>query len=437
MKSSTRSGWSVVTIFFFFVLLHQADKLLIGPLTENIITEFNITNTQMGAVSMGALIVGAIFYPIWGYLYDRYSRPKLLALSSFIWGSTTWLNAIAPTYPTFLVTRSSTGVDDSSYPGLFSLVSDYFAPKVRGKVYGLLQFTQPLGYLLGMVLGLMLSGVIGWRGVFYITGSLGIVMAVVIFFGVKDVPRGQSEPEMADLDIQGHYSFDMKTALGLFKKPSLLLLFVQGFFGVFPWNAITIWFFYYLGSERGFDSNTQLIVMVIAVLILAAGYPIGGSLGDYFFKRNKRGRLIVSMIGVLLGAIFLWFALNVPNENVILFTVLLGCTALFMPFASPNVISTVYDVTLPEVRSTAVSVQYFIESIGAATAPLMVGLIADQTSLKNAFLLICIATWILCAIFFFITSLFITKDIDILRSEMFQRAKNERLSQQTSLEEVA
>ena len=424
-------------IFFFFVLLHQADKLLIGPLTENIIKEFNITNTQMGAVSMGAMIVGAIFYPIWGYLYDRYSRPKLLALASFIWGSTTWLNAIAPTYPTFLVTRSTTGIDDASYPGLYSLVSDYFAPKVRGKIYGLLQFTQPLGYLLGMVLGLLLSGMIGWRGVFYITGSLGIVMAVVIFFGVKDVPRGQSEPEMADLEIKGHYSFDMKTALGLFKKPSLLLLFVQGFFGVFPWNAITIWFFYYLGTERGFDSNTQLMVMVIAVLILAAGYPIGGSLGDYFFKRDKRGRLIVSMIGVLFGAIFLWFALNVPNENVLLFTVLLAGTALFMPFASPNVISTVYDVTLPEVRSTAVSVQYFIESIGAATAPLMVGLIADQTSLKNAFLLICIFTWVLCAAFFFITSLYIRKDIDILRSEMAQRANNERISQQSNLGEVA
>src|SRR4030042_1579853 len=229
----------------------------------------------------------------------------------------------------------------------------------------------------------------------------------------------------------------MKTALGLFKKPSLLLLFVQGFFGVFPWNAITIWFFFYLGSERGFDPNTQLIVMVIAVLVLAVGYPIGGSLGDFFFKRNKRGRLIVSMIGVLLGALFLYFTLNIPDENVLLFTVLLGFTALFMPWASPNVISTVYDITLPEVRSTAVSIQYFIESSGAAAAPFIVWFFSDQTSLKSAFLLICISTWLLCGIFFFITSLFIHKDIDILRGEMSRRADNERISQQTILEEVA
>jgi len=437
MKTSSNYRWLVVVIFFFFVLLHQADKLLIGPLTKNIIEEFNITMTQMGAVSTGALIVGAIFYPIWGYLYDRYTRPKLLALASLLWGATTWLNAIAPNFSSFLVTRSSTGIDDSSYPGLYSLVADYFGPKMRGKVYGLLQFTQPFGYLVGMLLGLMLSGVIGWRSIFYITGSLGIVMAVVIFVGVREAPRGQSEPEMAEIDIKGHYKFDWQIAKDLFKKPSLLLLFIQGFFGVFPWNAITIWFFLYLSEERHFPDETVLMVMALAVIILAIGYPIGGSLGDFFFKRDTRGRLIVSMIGVFLGAVFLWFTLNVPNENVLLFTILLGLTALFMPFASPNVISTVYDITLPEVRSTAVSVQYFIESLGAASAPLIVGFIADQTSLKNAFLLICISTWILCAIFFFVTSLYIKKDVETLRAEMSHRADKERLSQQSTIQEVA
>jgi MFS family permease len=437
MKAISRYRWFVVVIFFFFVLLHQADKLLIGPLTEFIMKDFNITMTQMGAVSTGAMVVGAIFYPIWGYLYDRFTRPKLLALASFIWGATTWLNALAPHYSSFLVTRGSTGIDDSSYPGLYSLVSDYFVPKVRGVVYGLLQFAQPLGYLVALVLGGMLASSIGWRGIYFITGSLGVVMAIFIFFGVKDVPRGQSEPEMADHDITGQYKFSWKIAKDLFKKPSLLLLFTQGFFGVFPWNAITIWFFLYLGSERGFNDSTRTLVMALAVIILAIGYPIGGTLGDFFFKRDKRGRLIVSMIGVLLGAIFLWFTLNVPNENVLLFTILLGCTALFMPFASPNVISTVYDVTLPEVRSTAVSVQYFIESAGAASAPLIVGLIADQTSLKNAFLLICIFTWLLCALFFFFTSRYIKKDIDVLRVEMAHRADQEKLRPQSSVREVS
>ena len=76
--------WFVIIVFFLFMLLHQSDKLLIGPLTPSIIEEFKISKTLMGSVLTGALIVGTVLYPVWGYLYDRFSRAKLLALASLI-----------------------------------------------------------------------------------------------------------------------------------------------------------------------------------------------------------------------------------------------------------------------------------------------------------------------------------------------------------------
>lgn len=416
--------WFVVGVFFIFMLLHQADKLLIGPLTSSIMDEFHINETQMGLLSSGAIIVGAILYPVWGYLCDRFSRAKLLSLASLIWGATTWLSAIAPTYPTFLVTRSSTGIDDSSYPGLYSLIADYFPPKARGKVYGLLQIAMPMGYLIGMVLALVLGGVIGWRAIFYITGSLGIVVAIVIFFGVKEPERGTSEPELENVEQIGKYHFDWKVARDLFKKRSLILLFLQGFVGVFPWQVITFWFFRYLQTERGFADNEVLVTMVIAILLLAAGYPIGGALGDWLFGKTKRGRVIVSAIGVITGAVLLYVAIKVPYENKTLFMVMMALTAVFIPFASPNVLSTVYDVTLPEVRSTANSIQYFIEQGGSAVAPTLAGLIAVNSSLENSILIICISAWVLCFLFFLGVIYLLPKDIDVLRRQMAERAKN-------------
>jgi MFS family permease len=426
MKAQSKYRWFVVGVFFVFMLLHQADKLLIGPLTTPIMEHFQINRAQMGSVTTFALIVGAIFYPLWGYLYDRYARSKLLALASFLWGSTTWLSAIAPTFPLFRLTRASTGIDDSSYPGLYSLISDYFGPQVRGKIYGLLELTMPIGYLLGMILGLFLGGVIGWRGVFYITGSLGILLSLVILLGVREPPRGQSEPELADLERVGTYHFNWATARSLFKKRTLLILFVQGFFGVFPWNVIVYWVFNYLETERGYSENAVFMTMVVAVLVLAAGYPVGGALGDYFFKRTPRGRALVAMTGVLTGAILFTITLNIPNENQGLFLVMLAANALFIPFAAPNVISTVYDITLPEVRSTALSVQYLIESSGAALAPWIAGMIADRTSLESAMLMICVATWILCGMFFALVAYFVPHDASVLREQMRQRAEAEQ-----------
>jgi MFS family permease len=425
MKPS-RYRWFVVAVFFAFMLLHQSDRLLIGPLTTPIMETFGLNEAQMGAVFTGALVVAAVFYPLWGYLYDRYARSKLLALASFIWGSTTWLAAIAPTYPTFLATRATTGIDDSSYPGLYSLISDYFGPNVRGKIYGILQLAMPLGYLIGMIIALTLRDTLGWRGVFYLTGSLGIVVAAVIFFGVREAPRGKSEPELADLEQIGIYRFEWKIARGLFRKPTLLFMFLQGFFGVFPWNVITYWFFRYLEKERQYSADAVLMTMVVAVLVLASGYFVGGALGDFFFKRTPRGRLIVCAIAVLLGAILLFFTLNIPIENQGLFMVMLAATALFIPFAAPNVISTVYDITLPEVRSTAMAIQSFIEESGSALAPLVAGLIAVGSSLQNAILLICISAWVLCAFFFVFAALLVPRDIAVLRQQLRERAEFER-----------
>jgi predicted MFS family arabinose efflux permease len=428
-KQYTKKRWYAVIVFFFFMLMHQADKLLIGPLTTPIQETFGITNTQMGAVVTGALVVGVIAYPLWGWLYDRFSRAKLLALASALWGVSTWFSAIAPTYPIFVGTRASTGIDDSSYPGLFSLIADYFEPKTRGKIYGLLQVAQPLGYLIGMLLALMLAGVIGWRSIFYITGTMGIIIAAFIFFGVREPVRGGSEPELADLEKMGVYKFDWKTARDVIKKRSMIIIFIQGFFGVFPWNVITYWIFAYLERERGYDSDTILFTMAPAVLVMAAGYYIGGALGDYFFKKTPSGRLIVCTIGVLLGAIFLYLAMNVPIADTTTFMIYLILTALFMPFAAPNVIATVYDVSLPEVRSTALAVENFIESAGAALSPLIAGMISDALTLKDAILIICISTWLLCAFFFVFATKIVPPDIKILRRQLTERAEIERAKQ--------
>jgi MFS family permease len=425
MKNPSRYRWFVVGVFFSFMLLHQSDKLLIGPLTTPIMETFGINEIQMGAVTTGALIVGAILYPLWGYLYDRYARAKLLALASFIWGSTTWLNAIAPTYPVFLVTRASTGIDDSSYPGIFSLISDYFAPNMRGKVYGILQLSQPMGYMVGLLAATLLSASLGWRGLFFLTGSLGIVLAVVIFFGVKEPARGKSEPELADLEQIGVYRFDKKVALGLFRKRSLLLLFAQGFVGIFPWNTITYWFFRYLETERGYSSNEVLMTMAPAILVLSSGYFIGGALGDALFKRTPRGRVLISMIGVVSGAILLMLTLSVPMANQGLFLVMLLITAIFIPFAAPNVISTVYDITLPEVRSTALAIQYFMENFGAAVAPLLAGVIAVAFNLHTAILVICTSAWLVGTVLLAFTAWLVPADIAVLRGQMRQRAEAE------------
>jgi MFS family permease len=417
----------VIVVFFLFMLLHQTDKLMIGSMQTPISETFDLNDLQWGFINSGALIVATLLYPLWGYLCDRYARAKLLALASFIWGATTWLSSVVRTYPQFLITRSTTGIDDSSYPGLYSLVADYFKPRERGKIYGLLQFAQPIGYLVGMILALMVAPMIGgWRSVFYITGSLGLVIAVVIFYGIKEMPRGKAEPEFEGMQEMTEVRFSWKAAAEIFKKKTMWFVFLQGFAGVFPWNVITFFFFGYLQKERNYDEGSVLMTMAPVIIILAVGYVIGGMLGDWLFKKTTKGRIIISSVGVILGAIFLLLAMLTPVEARSTFFVLMCLTALFMPFSSPNVIATVFDVTSPEVRSTAQSVEYFIENSGAALAPTLAGAIALATNKQTAITTVCVTAWVLCFFFYLGALFFIGPEAQALRDQMRARADQER-----------
>lgn len=424
MKIKNSQRWITVAIFFLFMLLHQTDRLLIGPLTSSIMAEFDLSEVQMGGIITGSLILGSVFYPIWGFLYDRFARPKLLALASFLWGITTWFSAIAPTARLFLISRASTGIDDSSYPGIASLISDYFPPQKRSRIFGFLQLSIPLGYLLGILLALNFGQTIGWRMIYILTGLTGLILSLLIFFGVKDIPRGFSEPELASLPEVKMDRFDFDRLLNLIEIPTLRYLFLQGFIGVMPWQVITFWSFRYLEVERNYSSQTISSIMIPAVLFIGAGYFAGGFLGDAAYSKFSRGRLYVSIIGVLFGAVFLTITLNIPHENVENFRTFLAITCFFIPLASPNIASTVYDVVLPEIRSTATSIQYFLGNLGSAFAPLLAGAIGQKYSLETALLSISLSAWLISSAILGVSAFYLPRDMDKMRQVLRLRASD-------------
>ena len=99
-------------------------------------------------------------------------------------------------------------------------------------------------------------------------------------------------------------------------------------------------------------------------------------------------------------------------------------TAVFIPLSSVNVLSTIYDITIPEVRSSAQAVESFIENIGAAAAPVIAGAIALTHSMQFSILWICIIAWALCFVFYLGAFFTIDRDINNLRAQMAERARS-------------
>lgn len=417
-----RGAWYVTFVFFIFIVLHYADKFLVSPLLPLIRDEFRLGYTELGAIETGAILIAVTFMPLWGYLFDKYARPPLVALASAIWGGTTVLSTFSTSYIELFVTRSLTGIDNQATSGLMSFLGDFFPPEKRATALGILQAAETFGALLGVVIGLLIGIGFGWRNAFLITSIPGIILALIVLSTVKDVPRGGTEPELANVRDRLKETFSMKSLRKLFERRSVLFLYLQGFFGVFPWNILSYWLFTYMTDVRGFDPSSQLLVMLAALLSMVAGNLLAGVFGDWAFKRNRRGRLVFATLTVVVGLIFFDMAF-LTKGGVELFLILGAMTALFMPMAGPCVSSSVQDVALPEVRGSAMAMLLFFYNVGSAFAPLITGYVADEAGLEFGIVTIVNITWTICIILLSMAAFFIPKDIEWKKRELEERAK--------------
>lgn len=422
MRNRRSSRWATLAVLLCFALLHQADRLIVGPLTSSIMDSFHINEAQMGTVLSGGLVTGGLLFPLWGYLFDRFSRARLLAIAAAVWGATTWLSAVAPTFGWFVASRAATGVDDASVPGAYSLLADTFEPRVRGKVYAVLKMSIPVGYVVGAALATFLAPRIGWRWVFVVTGSAGMLVAVLVALFVRDVPRGATEPELAGAPVRSP-TFRWSVARKLLRRRTLVALYAQGLLAVIPINVVTFWMYRYLETERGYSGQASLSVAIVTVAGLAVGLPLGGVLGDRLFWAMPRGRLLV-VAATIPGSLLLCAALLVPVTHHVAFALLAMTGSFLAGFAAPNIVATISDVSPPEVRSTALAVQSLVETTGAALAPLLTGILASRISLGTAFLVLIAGASMLWTPCYLIALRNVSSDIGQTRAELRARSGN-------------
>ena len=248
------------------------------------------------------------------------------------------------------------------------------------------------------------------------------MVAAAIFFGVKELPRGKSEPELASMEEIKLYRFSWAQAKDLFRTKTMWFVALGGFFGIIPWTVIIYFFFDFLGRERGYSEQSVLLTLAPLVLFMAVGTFLGGWLGDRLFARNRKGRIIVIVVTILIGIVFLWAAMSIPVENKVMFFILMAITAFVMPMAGSNITSTISDVIVPEVRSSAHAVLNFIGDSGGAFAPIAAGIVADSFNMGTAILWVGGIAWLITALIYGGLLFFFENDFDHLRSTMIERA---------------
>ena len=189
--SPKRQRWSLGLLTLVYTL-GFLDRQIINILAEPIKEDLGLVDWQLGALTGLAF---ALFYTIMGLpiarLADRKSRPRIIGASLFVWSGFTALCGQATGFTSLFLMRLGVGIGEAGCsPPATSLIAD-FAPKAkRASAMAFYALGNPLGSLLGLAFGGIVASQFGWRTAFLAAGLPGIIIAVIVVFGLRE-PRTQ------------------------------------------------------------------------------------------------------------------------------------------------------------------------------------------------------------------------------------------------------
>jgi len=385
-----------------FVILASLDNVAIGlvpPLYGSIGDTFGVGEGHIALATTAMFLISAVAAIGFAYAGDRTDRKPVLILGTAIWvAGTTW-SGLSGGYGSFLLAQVVAAFGLGAVASVsFAVVSDLISPKRRGLVMSFWGLSQGVGTLAGTLLGGLL-GHDDWRKPFLVASVAGVIATVAYVF-TYNVPRGESQPELAGVEYDERiHPDDLPVILG--RRTNIWLIF-QGFtaqiaLGSLVWLPIL---FRARAEDQGYSSGTAVLVgSVFATLFQLGGALsiLGGLAGDRLQRRTPRGRALVASVGVLAAVPFyvvLFFVpmtIDVPDgasvgrvvravladvftQPTVGFCLITAIFALMLTSAnSPNWFALIADVNPPEHRGTVYSMGNLVNGFGRAGGNAMVG----------------------------------------------------------------
>jgi sugar phosphate permease len=158
----------------------------------------------------------------------------------------------------------------------------------------------------------------GWRAIFYIFGSLGVIWAIAFSFFYRNLPEEHKSVNIAEiaeirgLNPDGTVRTPSTTRLSapwkrIFSSPNMWYISLGYSCFFFGTNFYLTWYPTYLREHRHLTLQALGLIGSVPLFAGMLGDLTGGSLSDHFFKRTgdaRFARRIVAAPGFLLAGIF-------------------------------------------------------------------------------------------------------------------------------------
>ena len=181
----------VLGLLLVAYIFNYLDRQILGILAGSIIKDLQLTDTQFGVLSGPpfALLYSLLGVPF-ALLADRTSRSRVIAAALTMWSAFTGLCGLATSFWQLFVFRMGVGVGEAGgVAPSYALIADYFEPRRRARALAIFSLGVPIGLASGTLIGAYIAHAISWRAAFYVMGIAGVLLAPVLLYFVRDLPR--------------------------------------------------------------------------------------------------------------------------------------------------------------------------------------------------------------------------------------------------------
>lgn len=290
--------WIVVGLLWIVALLNYMDRQMLSTMRDAM--QIDISELE-SAVNFGRLMaiflwIYGLVSPFAGAIADRISRKWLIIASLGVWSAVTTLMSFCTNYNEIFWLRALMGVSEALYiPAALSLIADYHTGKSRSFAIGIHMTGLYLGQAVGGF-GATLAAAFSWQQTFHWFGIIGIAYAVllmVLLYEKRDVAQENisATPEQKIPVLKG---FGM-----VFSNMAFwVILFFFASTSLPGWatkNWLPTLFADSLNTPMSQAGPISTITIALSSFL---GILAGGPLSDKWVKRNVKGRVYTSAIGL-------------------------------------------------------------------------------------------------------------------------------------------
>jgi MFS transporter, Spinster family, sphingosine-1-phosphate transporter len=376
-SSTTRTAWMIVALLVPVALLNYLDRQMLAAMKFSMMQDIPGIGLEANWGKILALFkwVYAFLSPIGGYVADRYSRRHVIAGSLFVWSAVTWATGQVTTYEGLLATRALMGISEALYiPAALALISDFHLGPTRSRAIGFHQMGIYIGVIIGGFSGHVAdTPSLGWRWAFHLCGLIGVVYALPLFYFLRNPSRRRNGEHSKKISPSGA----LRELLG---NPSFILLVLYFTLPAIAAWVVRDWMPAILKAEFNIGQGKAGVSATLfwqgAAIV---GAITGGWLADRWMRRNPRGRIYASSIGMLFIVPAMFGVGYAPQTKLlwvaIAFLILFG---LGWGFFDANNMPILCQIARPELRATGYGIMNLVSISCGGFADWGFGHLRDQ-----------------------------------------------------------